>query len=136
MGSHSVRPSSSRCTSLSSKSDKKAKARGGKQQSLPGLEPSPAWEKMKSTPKRLTVPEKVHRQDEGPGHPSWRNAVVPGKCTCGDRIFEDKGNPGGLGHKENPWMLGHAYWCSMWMEKCAWCGQTGGTHKHGCQFWK
>lgn len=106
----------------------KAKARERVQPALPGLEPSPAWQKMKSTPK----PEKrskVHRTDAGPGHPSWQRNVMPGKCTCGDRLLEN-------GEKINPWTYGHAYWCSMFIPKCDDCGMSSGTHTHECSFWK
>lgn len=138
-----------------SKSKSKAKARG--EQSSPGPEPSPAWLKMKSVPK----PSKgkgyaaIRRTEAGPGMPgrSWGRDVVPGKCTCGGETIEDNGvesvgadaegklvvhrrppNPEGV--KLNPWIYGHAYWCSMFMPKCPDCGHTGGTHGMNCQFWK
>lgn len=52
---------------------KKAKARGGKQPALPGLEPSPAWQKMKEQ---------------------------SGKCTCSERTLEtgEAFNPWVHGH--------------------------------------
>lgn len=134
-----------------SKPVSKAKARAGEQPALPGLEPSPAWQKMKSAPKKGKR-EKVHRVDAGPGHPSWRNQVVPGKCTCGDQLFEAPINKAvivGEGGKlvpvpnddptpvkMNPWTFGHAYWCSMFMPKCDDCGRTSGTHTPECSFWK
>lgn len=156
MASPSARPSSSRCTSLKGKS-KKAKARGEEQQpALPGLEPSPAWLRMQATPKRLKAHEDVKRTDAGPGHPSWRNNVVPGKCTCGDQTMEDngvrgiqpygsiskgeftviRGTPSPTGVPINPWVVGHATWCSMFMPKCDACGRTSGTHTPECSFWK
>lgn len=124
-------------------------ARAEEQQAPPG--PSPAWQKMKAAPKRPKT-QRVHRVDAGPGHPSWRHNVVPGKCTCGNEIFEDNGvegigydgdgklvvhrrPPDPEGIKMNPWVFGHAYWCSMFIPKCEHCGMSSGTHSRDCQFW-
>lgn len=111
-----------------SKPASKAKARERAQSALPGLEPSPTWQKMKAAPKTGKRP-RVHRVDAGPGHPSWRQNVVPGKCTCDERVLED-------GTTINSWALGHAYWCSMFMTECDDCGMSSGTHTLDCPFWK
>lgn len=139
-----------------SKPGSKAKARG---EPPPGLEPSPAWVKMKAggTPKlgKGYAAQRVHRTQAGPGMPGrhWGHDVVPGKCTCGEEIFADNGvegvsydNDGKLivhrrppnpeGVRMNPWVFGHAYWCSMFMAKCPDCGHMSGTHDMNCQFWK
>lgn len=128
--SPSVPLSSSRCTSLKSRKPKKQVKARGDQPSLPGLEPSSAWLAMKASAPKIGKDKsgQVNKVDAGPGHPSWQRNVVPGKCTCDDRVLE-------TGEKINPWVYGHAYWCSMFRPHCEDCQMSSGTHTPECSFW-
>lgn len=88
---------------------------------------SSAWERLKAQPVEQVVPEEpVHRTEAGPG--LWHRQVIPGKCTCDGQKLEN-------GERLNPWVYGHATWCSMFIAKCDDCGMSSGTHTMECSFW-